>query len=121
VVVVGKSDYACFAARALDTLGAQVVQVATGAIQAARPPGGIEYMSPAVGELELGFCQVIGTFDALLDTISDEAKLERVIVREDDSSATLATSGVVAELRKQHDCQVYVYTAFLFEYSFLSM
>jgi thiol-disulfide isomerase/thioredoxin len=110
VVVVGKSDYACFAARALDTLGAQVVQVATGAIQAARPPGGIEYMSPAVGELELGFCQVIGTFDALLDTISDEAKLERVIVREDDSSATLATSGVVAELRKQHDCQVYVST-----------
>ena len=113
MVVVGKSDYACFAARALDTLGAQVVQVATGAIQAAAP-GGIEYMSPAVGELELGFCQVIGTFDALLDTISDEAKLERVVVRKDDTSATLATSGVVAELRKQHDCKVYVYTAFVF-------
>lgn len=104
---MGGSDYASFAAHALDTLGAQVVQVATGSIPA---PGNIEIMSPAVGELELGFCAVVGEFHALLDTISDESKLERVVMREQDTLSTLAKSGVVAELRKQHSCQVYVTT-----------
>jgi hypothetical protein len=32
-------------------------------------------MTPSVGELELGVCNVVGNFDSLLDTIEDEAKL----------------------------------------------
>lgn len=99
--MVGGSEYASFAAQALDALGANVMQVATSS-----PPrkGRIEVMGPAVGELELGFAAVVGEFDALLDCMSDEARLERIRVTDDDVISELATSGVVAELRKQHNC-----------------
>jgi hypothetical protein len=31
-------------------------------------------LTPAVGELQLGFCSVVGQFDAMLDTLHDERK-----------------------------------------------
>jgi len=102
VVVVGGSDYASFAAEALAALGAKVVQVSTGM---PKTRGNVELMSPAVGELDLGFADVVGEFDALLDCMTDEAKLARMRVREEDDMAELVSGGVVAELRKQHKCR----------------
>ena len=61
-------------------------------------------MKPSVGPLELGFAAVVGEFDSLLDTVSDEAKLARMRVRDGDIMSDLVGSGVVAELRKQHKC-----------------
>lgn len=102
--MVGGSEYACFAAQALDALGAQVVHVSAGGGPSGNKGSNIQSMGPAVGELELGFAAVVGEFDALLDCMSDEARLERMRVTENDDMSKLVSSGVVAELRKQHKC-----------------
>ena len=61
-------------------------------------------MTPSVGELELGFCNVVGEFDSLLDTLEDEAKLSPRMRIEDSKDPYGALGGVVAELRNQHKC-----------------
>lgn len=90
--------------RALESLGANVVQVSTGS-PSHKSRSKIEVMSPAVGELDLGFADVIGEFDSLLDCMSDEARLRSGMqIRDSDNLDELVSSGVVAELRKQHKC-----------------
>lgn len=101
------SSLSCAIHRALAACGASVVQVSTGSPNIKN--SNIETVSPAVGELDLGFADVVGEFDALLDTMSDEAKLTGMRVEESDVIEELATSGVVAELRKQHQCSRYVH------------
>jgi hypothetical protein len=59
---------------ALPPLGAKAIQVSTGSPKL-KPSSRVEVMTPSVGELELGVCNVVGNFDSLLDTIEDEAKL----------------------------------------------
>ena len=53
-------------------------------------------MEPAVGELEIGFGQVIGNFDVLLDTIGDEFCDQE--------------TSVVTLLKQQHGCGRYLST-----------
>jgi hypothetical protein len=87
----------------LSALGATVIQVSTKSPK--RPPNHqkVQLMTPSVGELKLGFCNVVGEFDSLLDTIDDEAKLSnRNPIENNDPYSSLG--GVVAELFKQHKC-----------------
>lgn len=73
-------------------------------------------MTPSVGELGLGFCNVVGEFDSLLDTIEDEAKLSsRNRIENNDPYSDLG--GVVAELANQHKCYRYVCLRLFFIFS----
>ena len=90
VLIVGGGDLAQAASKALhDGLGHQTTIVTTrkelsNAIQ------------PAVGELELGFAQVIGNFDVLLDTVGDEFCDQK--------------SSVIRLLQERHGCGRYLST-----------
>jgi hypothetical protein len=95
VVVVGGGDLAIQAAVALKACGVQVTLVTTQSIGTTTAMTGITIIPPAVGEMEIGFCQSIGQFDALLDTIGDES-----------SSA----SSVARLLSERHGCTVYMST-----------
>ena len=53
-------------------------------------------IQPAVGELELGFAQVIGNFDVLLDTVGDEFCDQK--------------SSVIRLLQERHGCGRYIST-----------
>ena len=115
--------------RGLSALGASVVQVSTGNPKLKKGSKGtfnmemrnvklngldsrcctcrsVEVMPPAVGELELGFAAVVGEFDSLLDTMSDEAKLSGRTRIDDDNDpfGGIASTRVVTELKKQHKC-----------------
>jgi len=54
-------------------------------------------MPPMVGENELGFSDVLGKFDSMLDTLYDENGID------DDYLNTV--SGVVNKLKQNHDCK----------------
>ncbi|EEC44592.1 predicted protein [Phaeodactylum tricornutum CCAP 1055/1] len=99
VVVVGGNERAMWAANALDRLGVHVTLVTTNTAIKAKIPDSkksdIKVLTPAVGELELGFANVVGRFDALLDTVGNEH--ERGI-----------QSSVLRLLSQQHGCDVYV-------------
>jgi hypothetical protein len=93
-----------FRRRGLSALGAKVVQVSTKSPKLLPNSQKVQLMTPSVGELELGFCNVVGEFDSLLDTIDDEAKLSnRNPIKNNDPYSGLG--GVVAELAKQHKCR----------------
>jgi hypothetical protein len=74
-------------------------------------------MPPDVGKMSLGFASVVGKFDTLVDTLSDESRLgeSRCIGDSDDwtndsGKADECKSAVILELEKQHNCQRYVMT-----------
>ena len=58
-------------------------------------------MKPSVGELELGFCDVLGEFDTLLDTLYDENSTGQ--------SSFVKKSGIVEQLQSKHNCTRYIY------------
>lgn len=97
---MGGSDYACFCARALAALGAHVHVVSTGNPNLPSP---IATMTPATGADDVGFSTVLGTFDVLLDTLSDEARLGDMPMATKDLMASTGT-GVLALLSKRHKC-----------------
>ena len=93
----------------------------------------VNILPPAVGKLQLGFASVLGQFDALVDTITDEAKVGAVAFdsnindydgddeeegNDDDETSDWdylsdaakdnVASAVVNELKKQHGCDRYV-------------
>lgn len=70
-------------------------------------------MEPSIGELELGFADVIGEFDALVDTMHDETNGLRILSMEED----LLGGGVVRDLQKHHKCKVYVVSTVRIELS----
>jgi len=104
VVIMGGSDYACFCARGLVALGAKVHMVSTGT---PKVPSTVDCMPP--GTDDLGFAQVLATFDVLLDTLSDEARLGESSIG-DDNIMIRSGSGVVQLLSKRHLCHRYVST-----------
>jgi len=65
-------------------------------------------MSPAVSEDE-GFSDALGNFDVVIDTLGDEANLERVRYFEDGIEKTFGIGdGVASKLKRENNCQRYV-------------
>ena len=104
----------------MNTIGAEVTQVSTNKLLRPRNQGkSVKVMPPDVGKMSLGFASVVGTFDAIVDTISDESKVgeSRCIGDGEDWSngndADECKSAVIIELEKQHECKRYVYILWL--------
>jgi hypothetical protein len=88
VVVVGGSQYASQVCQALQVLGSTPIRVSTSKVS-----NEFQVLTPASGPLDLGFANVIGTFDALVDTLDHENN-----------------SLVLRMLREQHGCRQYIST-----------
>ena len=58
----------------LSTLGGDVTQITTNKLIRERKHAQVSISPPEIGELELGFSSVLGSFDAIVDTLEDEAK-----------------------------------------------
>jgi Thioredoxin len=139
VVILGGHENAVNAAQALAVLGSQVTLVSTNAkklnLGGTNTKNSIQTLTPASGELELGFADVVGTFDALLDTIGNELPqpgdsaffnsykddddddddeesfgINRNARRRGAPPGTTRTSTVVRLLQKLHSCNTYVST-----------
>lgn len=75
-------------------------------------------LTPAVGELQLGFCAVVGQFDAMLDTLHDERKRPMDVLYsqnedddnevdtddEDNLAYAAITASVLPLLAQRHSC-----------------
>lgn len=96
VVVIGSSDYAQIAARALAALNCQVNVITTKSLKFSEP--NIRVLPPS--ENGMGFANKLGNFDALLDTLGDESPL----------TASFAGETVVDLLKSRHNCNQYVST-----------
>ena len=104
-VVMGGNDYACFVANGLTALGIDVSLVSTGSPGANK---GVNVMKPSEldnNDEEIGFSDVIGQFDSLIDTISNERK--GMIVSDDN---TFGGSTVLQLLQAKHQCSKYIST-----------
>lgn len=64
---------------------------------------------PAVGELEVSFCDHIGQFDSMVDTVSDEQGQAEAAI-DDDDLIDRSYSVVLALLKSRHGCSRYVST-----------
>lgn len=107
VVILGGSEYACFAAKGLAALGSQVSLVSTNDVKLQH--GNVEILPPAVGEEEVGFATHIGEFDSLLDTADDERPNKRFAVNDDDEEDPAMSRGTTLRLLQQrHKCDRYV-------------
>jgi len=97
VAILGSNPVALTAASALSKLGLTVTVVSM-----EKPPDlpkEVAHMTPAVGELELGFAAVMDQFDSLLDTLGDE---------HDDTPGM--KGGVTGLLAQRHGCHTYAST-----------
>lgn len=67
-------------------------------------------MPPAVGDDDEGFSESLGNFDVVIDTLGDEANLERVKYFENGIEKTFGTGegGVASKLKRENNCQRYV-------------
>ena len=67
-------------------------------------------MPPAVGDGDEGFSELLGKFDVVIDTLGDEANLERVEYFEDGIEQTfgIGEGGVASKLKRENNCQRYV-------------
>mmetsp|Transcript_2977 Transcript_2977/g.6416 ORF Transcript_2977/g.6416 Transcript_2977/m.6416 type:complete len:700 (+) Transcript_2977:284-2383(+) len=96
VVVLGGGEYATFVADAMACLGVDEVYLITNRGGGSRPKqlrsDKVKVMGPAVGSDEIGFAQSIGTFDSIVDTLSEEVP------------------SVITELYNRHQCDRYVST-----------
>jgi len=108
ILVVGGGEHAAFLSTALSGLGNEV------ALVTARPPwslpslpSDVEVLPPAVGAMSLGFATAIGEFDALIDTLGDEAGAgnARSVVDKNDEASDL-----MEQLRELHGCDQYLST-----------
>jgi len=106
-VVVGGNDYACFVADGLATLGIDVSLVSTGSPEA--KAGGVTVMKPSDLDEdtfeEIGFSTVVGQFDSLIDTISNERK--GMLISDDN---LYGGSSVLQLLQLKHQCNKYIST-----------
>jgi hypothetical protein len=74
----------------------------------------VEIIKPAVGSDGIGFAEYIGTFDSLLDTISNERSVDdRLTLGDDDddgendpfvSVGLTGTKSVLGLLKTRHSC-----------------
>jgi len=116
IIVVGGGDYASFVADGLAAVGVAVTQVSTNKLL--RNRGQVSVTTPAVGQMGLGFASVVGKFDALVDTLSDESKagesmcigLDNEWDDFDTSDEEECSSAVIMELKRQHKCNRYIST-----------
>lgn len=117
-VVLGGGDYACFIARALDCLGVGVTIVTTRPMSLKDTPlnplyrSNVDAVPPAVGKDEKGFSEALGDFDAVIDTLGDEANLQRVKYFEDGIERVFGEGdrGVASKLRRENNCDRYIST-----------
>lgn len=117
-VVLGGGDYACFIAKALDCLDVKVTMVTTRPMSLKDTPlnplyrSNVDAMPPAVGKDEMGFSEALGDFDAVIDTLGDEANLQRVKYLDDGIERIFGEGdrGVAAKLRRVNRCQRYIST-----------
>jgi len=112
VVVMGGNDYAKFCAEGLSALGSSVYLVTTRGVKC--NDRSVQVLTPATGELELGFSEVVGEFDTLVDTMIDEARLvekrKRVVNNYDDVLDNMGGSSILSLLKQRHKCQRYLST-----------
>lgn len=114
-VVLGGGDYACFTAKGLSELGAEVIVVTTRPMQLKDTPLNplqgtrIDATGPAIGDNNIGFSEALGKFDVVIDTLGDEAKLCEVSKLSEGPSKTRKT-GVAAKLRRDNNCDRYIST-----------
>jgi thiol-disulfide isomerase/thioredoxin len=100
----------------LSALGGEVTQITTNKLIRQRKQANVKISPPAIGELELGFSSVLGNFDALVDTLSDEAKQGDAVCRGLDldysngNQGKGCSSAVISMLQKQNKCKRYIST-----------
>lgn len=112
---MGGSDYACFAAEGLATLGSSVSVVST------KNPSikhkNVEVMSPAIGDDDLGFASFVGKFESLLDTAQNERPSRRPFIAtdddednddDDDDNTSMHGNMVLRLLKERHSCERYI-------------
>jgi hypothetical protein len=109
VVIMGGSDYSCFCAKGLAALGCPQVYLVSQNKPSVTSSSTIQVLDPAMGELGVGFSDFIGSFDTLLDTLSDEAKLSEqqpmaAIATEDEYIMDQISGGVLKLLESRHGC-----------------
>lgn len=106
-IVMGGNDYAVFLADGLATLGIETSLVSSGGPKTKNKQ--VNVMSPSVyiddDNDDVGFANVIGQFDSLIDTISNEQK-GMVITDENPAGG----SSVLQLLRSRHQCDKYIST-----------
>ena len=126
-VVLGGNDYAIFIANGLATLGIYVSLVTTAANNVAKRMKNkrVKVMSPASAVdtnsndnddddnvKEVGFATIIGRFDSLVDTISNEK--QGMIMTDTNTDDHLTTDGgksnLFTLLQSRHQCTKYVST-----------
>ena len=61
-------------------------------------------MPPVSGDDELGFSDVIGQFDAVVDTIADEANLANVMSLNVRVARVFGQKGVSSKLKSENKC-----------------
>jgi len=65
---------------------------------------------PPADNSEQGFSDALGDFDVVIDTLGDEANLERVDDFETGIESVFGTgdNGVASKLKRENNCQRYV-------------
>lgn len=106
VVILGGSEYACFAAKGLAALGSHVSVVSTNEKLQIRSEN-VEIIAPAVGDDEIGFASFVGDFDSLLDTADDERPSRRPMVQDGDEDR-MGLGTTLRLLKERHNCESYV-------------
>jgi len=108
-VVVGGNDYACFVADGLATLGIDVSLVSTANPKVTKNTDRVTVMKPSDFDddtfEEIGFSTVVGQFDSLIDTISNERK--GMLITDDNP---YGGSSVLQLLQLKHQCNKYIST-----------
>lgn len=99
----------------LSTLGGDVTQITTNKLIRERKHAQVSISPPEIGELELGFSSVLGSFDAIVDTLEDEAKSADAMCmgldeNVDSNDERRCSSEVITMLQKQNNCKRYVST-----------
>lgn len=121
-VILGGNDYAIFIANGLATLGIHVSLVTTAANSVTKRVTNkrVKVMSPSavdttsdsknkINNKEVGFATIIGRFDSLIDTISNE-KQGMTISDTTDDPAMGGKSNLFTLLQSRHQCNKYVST-----------
>ncbi len=62
-------------------------------------------MPPAIGEDEVGFSEHLGKFDAVIDTLADEAKLNKVKSFQQSIDRIFGGTGVASKLKRENGCK----------------
>ena len=109
------APYSASSHSSLSTLGGDVTQITTNKLIRERKHAQVSISPPEIGELELGFSSVLGSFDAIVDTLEDEAKSADAMCmgldeNVDSNDERRCSSEVITMLQKQNNCKRYVST-----------